>query len=169
MLLPALFLLLAGASPPRHEVAVHAVYPLPRWGVALGYRYALRERLGVGTTFEYVMPSRGYLHLPGFEEAVGLSLWLREVGHGLYVEPQLSFAHSVFYRLPEQSRHVMRLGGEAGWRLALSRRWSVGVGMGAAYGWSIGPQGSICTFDFQCASTRPGAVPRARVSVGVRW
>ncbi len=148
---------------------MHATFPFPRWGAAVGYQRRLSGHISVGAQLETVVPPRGYLHLPGFEEFLFLSAWLREVGDGPYLSPTVSFAHNVFYRLPEQSRHLVRLGGELGWRFALSRRLSVGAGAGAQWGAAVGDAGSICTYAYQCASTRPGAVVRARVSVGVRW
>ncbi len=154
---------------PENEVSVHATFPFPGWGAALGYQRRLSRHISLGAQLETVVPPRGYLHLPGFEEFVNVSVWLRKVGDGAYLSPMVSLAHNLFYRLPDQSRHVARVGGELGWRFALSRRISVGAGLGAQWGGSVGPQGSICTYDYQCASTRPGAVVRGRVSMGVRW
>lgn len=154
---------------PRNEVSAHLTFPFPRWGAAVGYQRALGRHVSLSAQLEMVVPARGYLHLPGFEELLGAGFWLRRVGQGPYLSPTVSFAHNVFYRLPDQARHAFRLGGEAGWRLVLTRRLSVGVGLSGQWGWDAGHPGSICTYDYQCASSRAGGVIKGRVSIGVRW
>lgn len=169
MLLLVLPLLAFASEPPRNEVSAHLTFPFPRWGAALGYQRALGRHVSLSAQLETVVPNRGYLHLPGFEELLGTGFWLRRVGQGPYLSPTVSFAHNVFYRLPDQARHAFRLGGEAGWRFMLTRRISVGAGLSGQWGWSMGRRGSICTYAYQCASSRPGGVVKGRVSIGVQW
>ncbi len=169
MVLLALPLLALASEPPKNEVSGHLTFPFPRWGAAVGYQRAVGRRVGLSVHLETVVPTRGFTHLPGFEELLGVSLWLRQVGTGPYLSPTVSFGHNAFYRLPDQARHVFRLGSEAGWRFALSQRLSIGVGGSGQWGWSVGRQGSVCTYDYQCASSRPGGVLKGRVTIGVRW
>ncbi len=169
MLLLALPLLALASEPPRHEVSAHLTFPFPRWGAAVGFQRAVARRLSLSAQLETVVPTRGFLHLPGFEEILGVGVWLRRVGVGPYLSPMVSLAQNFFYRLPDQSRHVARLGGELGWRIAIAKRLSVGAGLAGQWGWALGQQSSICTYDYQCASTRPGGVVKGRVTMGVRW
>lgn len=169
MLLLALSLFALAPEPPRNEVSAHLSFPFPRWGAAVGYQRAVGRHVSLSAQLETVVPTRGFLHLPGFEEIIGLGFWLRHVGVGPYLSPTVSLAQSFFYRIPSQSRHAARLGGELGWRVAIVPRVSVGAGLGGQWGWSVGRQNSICSYDYQCASTRPGGVVKGRVTLGVRW
>jgi hypothetical protein len=169
MLLLALSMLALAPESTPNEVSAHLTFPFPRWGVAVGYQRAVARRVSLSGQLETLIPARGFLHLPGFEELVGVGLWSRRVGQGAYLSPTVSVAHNVFYRLPDQARHAFRIGSEVGWRFLLSHRLSIGAGLSGQWGWSVGRKGSVCTYDYQCASTTPGGVVKARVTMGVRW
>lgn len=169
MLLLALPLLVLAPEPSPNEVSAHMTFPFPRWGVAVGYRRALGRRVSASGLFETIVPARGFLHLPGFEEQLGVDLWFRRVGEGIYMSPTASMAHNVFYRLPEQARHAFRIGAELGWRYLATERLSVGAAASGQWGWSVGREGSVCTYDYQCPSSTPGGVVKARLTIGVRW
>jgi len=169
MLLPVLALLTVQPDDARNEVSAALTFPLPRWGAALSYRRALARRVSVTAALHTVVPTRGFLHLPGVEERLALGVWLRRVGRGPYVAPTVGFGHNVFHKVPSLARHTLRVGAGAGWHLPLTSRLSVGAGLGGYWGARIGKRGSVCTYDYQCASSRPGGVLEARVSMGVRW
>ncbi len=169
-MLVALVLFAASPHPPaENAVGLHAVYPFPRLGVAASYERVFARFATLDVQFEHMISARGFTHLPGFEESVGVGLWPWGAGKGLYVEPTASLAHNLFYRIPRMARHAARLGAEMGGRLPVGARVWVGAGLGARYGWKLGGSAGICTYAYQCASTRSGALVRGRVSMGVRW
>ncbi len=169
MFLSLAYLAFAASASPQNVVSVQATYPLPRWGVAVAYDRRLHRRLMAQVALEHVASPRGYLHLPGFEESVGVSVWTGRAGEGFYALPTVSWAHNVFYQLPAHARHVVRLGLELGARVAVGSRFLVGAGLATRHGWSVGARRSVCTYDYQCAASRAGWLVRAQVGLGVRW
>lgn len=164
-----LLLTLAVATPTKNEVSVQATYPLPNQGIAFAYQRAVARRVSLQASLEHIVRARGYLHLPGFEAAWGVGLWWREAGRGVFVQPSIATGHNTFHRVPEQARHVFRLGADLGGRLPLGDRLSLGLAVGAQHGWRMGGASSICSYDYQCVASRTGVLLRARLSVGVRW
>lgn len=158
---------LFGRSPPgNNAIVVRATFPIPDFGLALGYDRAVHRRFTVGGEFEYSLPTPGYSHLAGFSETINGRVWLGRALHGVFGELSLTAAHQVLTDVPELSRTTLAPGAAFGFRHTRPIGLSFGASAGLRWAGTVNREPLLCTHGQYCPATRTGPVTRITADIG---